>query len=316
MAPSTSWRNLVPGLIAVVLLASLVVGVVMFAGIGRMRGDTMRLYVLTDQARGVMSGTEVWIAGQKIGVVDGVTFRAPTDDSLGRVVVAIRVRSRDGYQIRRDSRAQVRSGANIIGPVVVYLSTGSPTSPAIQEGDTIRARAQSDLEVAGTKLRAASEQLGPIMTDARTVLANVRSPNGTAGAFLTEGVGTGVGRLRAQVSRLRARLGNSGGAGRAGMQTVVERARMAMARADSIRALVASTNTSFGRFRRDSSLARDVAAIRDELTGLREQLAAPDGTLARASSDSALTRSVTLARQEMAELFADIRRRPMRYVSF
>lgn len=316
MAPRISWSKLLPGLLAITVLVLTTVGVLMFAGIGRIRGEKMRLYVLTNQARGVMPGTEVWIAGQKVGLVDAIAFRPPSNDSLGRLVIAISVKAMDAGQIRKDSRAQVRAGANIIGPVVVYVSSGSPGSPPIQEGDTIRGRAQSDLEMAGVKLTAATEELGPIVTDTRTVLGHVRSPNGTVGAVLTEGVGSGVARLRAQVGRLRARMGNTGGSARTGMSSVMDHARIAMARADSIRTLVASTNSSFGRFRRDSTLGTTVASVRDELTRLRAQLAENEGTLGRVASDSAIARSIADAQREMTLLFADIRRRPMHYLYF
>jgi len=316
MAPRLSWSSLVPGLIALTVLVAAVVGVLMFAGIGRMRGEKMHLYVLTNQARGVMRGTEVWVAGQKIGLVEGVDFRPPSTDSLGRLVVEISVRERDATQIRRDSRAQIRAGATLIAPVVVYIGPGSPGSPPVREGDTLRARAQSDLELAGVKLNAATAELAPIITNAHAVVSNVRSPSGTVGAVLSEGLGGKVGTLRVRVGRLRARMGGSGGAAKSGMASVMARASAAMARADSIRALVASPNTSFGRFRRDSTLGSTVAGVRDELSRLMAELDQKDGTLARVSRDSAITRSIADARREMAELFADIRRRPLRYVSF
>jgi len=316
MAPRLSWSSLVPGLIALTVLVAAVVGVLMFAGIGRMRGEKMHLYVLTNQARGVMRGTEVWVAGQKIGLVEGVDFRPPSTDSLGRLVVEISVRERDATQIRRDSRAQIRAGATLIAPVVVYIGPGSPGSPPVREGDTLRARAQSDLELAGVKLNAATAELAPIITNAHAVVSNVRSPSGTVGAVLSDGLGGKVGTLRVRVGRLRARMGGSGAAAKSGMASVMARASAAMARADSIRALVASPNTSFGRFRRDSTLGSKVAGVRDELSRLMAELDQKDGTLARVSRDSAITRSIADARREMAELFADIRRRPLRYVSF
>src|SRR2546423_4839713 len=125
MPPRLSWRKLVPGLISlsVVLLAA--ISVLLFAGVGQIRGRKVRLYVLSDQARGVMRGTEVWLAGQKVGLVDGIDFRPPSNDTLGRVVITVSVRAREAQQIRQDSRAQIRTGTNIIGPVVVSLSTGS-----------------------------------------------------------------------------------------------------------------------------------------------------------------------------------------------
>src|SRR5436190_16296543 len=78
MPARLSWRHLIPGIIALAAVAAVALGVAMFAGIGRMRGDTMTLYASESQARGVLRGTEVWLAGQKIGMVDGVSFQPPT----------------------------------------------------------------------------------------------------------------------------------------------------------------------------------------------------------------------------------------------
>jgi hypothetical protein len=265
-----------------------------------------------------MRGTEVWIAGQKVGAVDGVDFAPPTNDTTaGRVVLAVSVRASQAQQIRRDSRAQVRAGANIIGPVVVYLSSGSPTSPAVREGDTLRARAQSDFELASVKVNEATEQLGPIMTNSRTIIGRVRDPNGTVGAVLTEGVTRDVSRLRAQVNRLRTRIpAGEASAVKGSISAVMARSHAALARVDSIRTLLSSSGSSYGRFRRDSTLGKSDAQLRDDLTRLRSELGEQDGTLARVKNDSALTRSVADAQREMSLLFADIKRRPLRYVQF
>jgi hypothetical protein len=89
-----------------------------------------------------------------------------------------------------------------------------------------------------------------------------------------------------------------------------------MARADSVRALLASDRTSFGRFRRDSTLLREVADIRNEIDIVRARMASPDGTLGRLRADSAVFDALAGVQREMAALFADIRRRPLRYIRF
>jgi len=328
MPPRISWSSLLPGLVAFAAVIVIAVAVLLLAGIGQIRGKKMHLFVATNQARGVMRGTEVWVAGQKVGLVDAIEFGGANTDTSARVVIAISVRARDASQIRRDSPAQVRAGANVIAPVVVYLAAGSPTSPAASEGDTLRARAQSDLEAAGVKFHAATEQIGPLVVDARTVRSRVHDPNGTVGAVLTEGFRGEVARLRRQFNALRSRASDGGGERDAGgdvgevvqpaasASTVMVHTRVALSRVDSIRALLGSTTSSFGRFRRDSTLGASVAGVRDELARMRDALATNDGTLGRSKTDSALTRSLADAQREMALLFADIRRRPLHYVRF
>jgi hypothetical protein len=89
-----------------------------------------------------------------------------------------------------------------------------------------------------------------------------------------------------------------------------------MARADSVRTLLASPNSSFGRLRRDSTLIGEVADIRNELTLVRAALDEPRGTAGRVVRDSALTNTLAAAQQQMTLLFADMKKHPMRYVSF
>lgn len=314
MPPRTSWRNLLPGLLALAVVVSLAIGVVLFAGIGRLRGKTMRVFLVTNQARGVIPGTEVWLEGKKVGVVDRIDFRVPSADTASRVVIVMSVRVKDAGQIRRDSPAQVRVGGSIIGPVVVYIDAGNPRSPAARHGDTLRGPAQSDLQLAGVKANIAMDQIGPLIADAKTVIAHARNPNGTVGAAMAERGGGEVARLRAQMSRLREHLFGSEGA--KSLSGIATHARSALARVDSIRGLLKSSSNSLGRFRRDSTFGATVANVRDELARLRSQLAENDGTLGRIGTDSALTRAVADAQREMTLLFDDIRRRPSRYIVF
>jgi hypothetical protein len=303
-------------LIAAAVIVVVTIGVLVFAGVGEVRGAKIRLYVLTNQAQGIMRGSDVWLAGQKIGTIEHIGFAAPTPDSGGRVVIAVDVRKQDAEQIRRDSRVRVRAGANIIGPIVLYIEAGTAGSPAVRHGDTLRADVQSDIQVATEQLGEATKELGPLTADARTVMARFRDPNGSIGAAMRAG-GTGeFARLRANVSRLMGHNALNGNGAPPPVAIVMVGARAALARADSIRVLLSSPNTSLGRFRRDSTLAQTVGAVRDELAALRIQLDSAEGTMPRFESDSAITRSIANAQREMALLFEDMRKRPLRYVNF
>jgi hypothetical protein len=316
MPARLTWRKLIPGLIAATVIVLVTVAVLVFAGVGQVRGEKIRLYVLTDQAQGIMRGSDVWLVGQQIGTIDHIGFAAPTADSGSRVVIAIDVRKRDAQQLRRDSRVRVRAGANIIGPVVLYFEAGTVGSPELRDGDTLRAMAQSDVQVATEKLGEATELIGPIVADARVVMAKVRDPNGTVGAALRERGGSEFARLRKTFSRFMRHNAVNGNGSPSAAALVMVGARGALARADSVRALLNSPRSSFGRFRRDSTLMQTVGTLRDELSALRVQLDSAQGTVPRLSSDSAITRAVANTQREMALLFEDIRKRPLRYVNF
>jgi phospholipid/cholesterol/gamma-HCH transport system substrate-binding protein len=315
MPPRTTWRNLFPGIAAFAAVVLIAIAVLVFAGVGKMRGEKVRVYIMANQARGVLRGTEVWIAGQKVGVVDAIEFRPPSADTTARVVLVVSVRKRDVSQIRRDSRAQIRPGLNFIGPVVVYLAAGTPSSPALRDGDTLRAGAQSDFELAGAKLNTAMEDVRPLLADARVVMARVKDPNCTVGAILAGGFGREFRALRTGFTGFKAHM-MDGGESLTRLPSVMARTQVALARADSILTLVNSPNSSYGRFRRDASFSATVASVRDEIAQLRATLDDSNATLGRLKSDSALTKSIALAQNELSELLRDIRRRPLRYVHF
>jgi hypothetical protein len=315
MPPRTSWRNLIPGIAAFAAVVLIALAVLVFAGVGKIRGEKVRLYIMANQARGVMRGTEVWLAGQKIGLVDAIEFRAPSADTSARVVLVVSVRKRDAAQIRRDSRAQIRPGLNLIGPVVVYLAAGTPNSPALHEGDTLRAGAQSDFELAGAKLNAAMDDVRPLLADAHVVLAHVRNPDGTVGAILSGGAAREWTALRTRFAGFKAHM-MDGGESLTRLPSVMARTQVALARADSIRTLLSSPSSSYGRFRRDASLATAVASVRDEIAQLRVTLDDSSGTLGRLKVDSALTKSIAGTQSELTQLLRDIRRRPLHYVHF
>ena len=84
----------------------------------------------------------------------------------------------------------------------------------------------------------------------------------------------------------------------------------------SVRTLLASNNTSLGRFRRDSTLLTEVADIRSELSKVQALLDEPRGTAGRVMHDTALTVALGDVQREMSLLFADIKAHPFKYLSF
>jgi hypothetical protein len=246
--------------------------------------------------------------------VSALDFRPVTNDTLGSVVMTLRIRDDHAELIRRDSRIQVRSGTNVIGPMVVYVRGGTPDSPPVMAGDTIHAQSQSDFGAAASRLSEAADMAGPIMDDAQLVMARLGDPRGTIGAFASahrSGRGP-FADLQTTMSRIQSM--RAGRERSPGMRDVIPRARQALARVDSIQALLASPASSYGRFRRDSSLGRAIASVSDELTALRQTFDSAGGTIMRLREDSAVSMAVAAAREEMALLFEDIRKRPLRYL--
>jgi phospholipid/cholesterol/gamma-HCH transport system substrate-binding protein len=312
-----SWSDVRGGLIACVVLAIVAVSILRFSRVGALHGDTFLLNATVGDATGVTKGSEVWLSGQKIGKITDIQFRSPqSSDTLHRVAIEMKILSRYREALRSDAVGQIRSGGSFIGPPVVYLTPGTGTGVPVQDGDTVRIKSAPDFGRATAQLNAAAQDFPAIMGNVQVLRAELQATRGTMGAFMN---GPAMGELKqagARVGRLRSQVGGGGTVGRVMRGDLASRARRVMARADSVRALVASPNTSVGRFRRDSTLLNEVGDIREELTQLRAQLDSPDGTVGRFARDSAITLQLAEAQRQMALLFADIKKHPLRYLSF
>lgn len=309
MPARLSWRHVIPGLIALAILAGSVVAVMMFSGVGKIRGDTQKVLIATSHARGLINGSEVWLAGQQVGVVEDMAFLPVTPDSASRLVVVATVRQDAVEQIRRDSKVTIRSGGTLVGPIVVWIEPGTPASPAVTERDTLRAVMASELEIAGSKAARATEQLPALIADAKRVIAYARDPNGVRSAF--------SGTTMSEAKQLMATLDRAQRSSAARQRgALMASAGSALARVDSIRMLLATPTGNVGRFRRDTTLQRTIASVRDELSALQVHFDTTTGTLDRLRGDSALVRALADARLEMTLLFADVKKRPLRYIAF
>lgn len=319
MPRRASWRELVIGLVGFAVLLGLSFCVLVFARVGRLHGSTFRLYALTGEARGVIRGSEVWLGGQKVGVVKDIQFMPATRPVSERLLITMDVLSSARQGIRDNSTAQVRSGGTLISSPVVYLTIGTIGSSEVASGDTIRTLPQSDIETMTSQFAIASREFPAIIGNIKLLSHQLHSVDGTLGAMGIEHGGVELAQARYQTMRIADKMkmprGTIGSA-LSGQSALADRARHVMARADSVRVLMASQNTSLGRFRRDSALLREVADIRNELDIIRARMASPTGTLGRVHADSALFDAIAGVQREMTLIMADVRRRPLRYIHF
>jgi phospholipid/cholesterol/gamma-HCH transport system substrate-binding protein len=316
---SDSWRKLVPGLICVAALFVAALSVLLFARVGALHGDTVTLYAATAEARGVAKGTQVWLNGVKVGVVEGVHFRSVAADTSHRLLLELSVLEEHRPLIRRDARAQIRSGGTLLGAPVVFVSGGSASAAPVGEGDTLRSLPQQDPEGLTSNFAHASAEFPAIIGNVKVLTAQLRGASGTAGAILNADANEGqlsILRDRATDVVRRAKMPRGTVGLALGGGDLLGRVQQATAQVDSIRTLLTSDATSFGRFRRDSTLLRTANDLRNELAITSALLERPGGTAGRVLRDSAIVRQVAGARVQLDSLITDIKNRPLRYWPF
>ena len=315
----TSWRSLVPGLIAIAIIIVATVAMLMFARVGALRGETVRIYAATSEARGLMKGSEVWLAGQKVGQVAEITFRPVAEPVAERLLLELDLLEQYLAQLRRDSYAQIRTGGKLIGAQVVYLTVGTIGAEAVTAGDTLLTERQADTEGVASELAEATRQFPAIINNVKLLDAQLAGARGTLGAL---GVEDGMDQMGVIGDRAVA-FGGRALAGEGSLALVfrrgpshLERARRTIARADSIRVLLSSRATSLGRLRRDSTLLREITSVRDEASIVRAMLAEPRGTAGRAVADSAIIDELAALERDLGTLVRDFKRDPLRFIGF
>jgi phospholipid/cholesterol/gamma-HCH transport system substrate-binding protein len=315
-----SWFDVRGGLIAVIAIVVVAAATMKYSRLGTLHGDTMELVAHFGEARALLVGSEVWLSGQKIGKVLSIEFRPPQfADTSARIEIRMAVLTKFRAAIHRDAVATIQAGGSVIGAPVVYFTPGTMRTGMIQPGDTVTTHPQADVEGATAQFSVASRQFPAIINNIKLLASQLSTTKGTAGAFLNAPGGPGLPALPHTVAltgQLYAKLNSAGGGGRLMSGDIPGRISTTLSRVDSIRSLLASPNTSFGRFRKDSTLLTEVGIVRDDLSHLRAQLDDPQGTVGRALHDSAIGNGVIEAQRQMSLLFADIKKHPFRYLVF
>lgn len=298
------------------VIAVLTIVTLLFARVGGLHGNKITLYVVTDEAAGVLSGTEVWLAGQKEGLVKDVSFRPPSADITERLLIRMEFLEEALPSVRRDSYAQIRPGGSLIGTPIVYISAGSGTSAPLHDGDTVHTRPKSRIADLTADIGTIGPEVSALASGVRELNTKLASPVGTIGNARTRGIPR-MPEVSARMSRITAKATQGNGTiGLATRTNLMARASHAMAAADSIRTLMSSNKGSLGRFRRDTTLITKAKGVLATLDTLRALASSPVGAIAAAHSDSSLTRELSRTHALLDSLIRNIKSHPFQYINF
>jgi len=321
MPHRTGWKQLTVGILGLVAIVTIGMAILVFGRPGRLHGKTFELYVETPEASGVIRGTDVWLDGRRVGTVKDIGFLPVAGSDSQQLVIRTDVLERVRDRIRRDSRTRLQSGGSFLGAPVVYLSSGSTRAPAVRDGDTLVSQPGFDVQATLANAALAAHDVPAIMANVKILTAQLATAQGTLGALGADGgaLKPRMDAVERQVSDLAAAMHSPNGTfGRmsASAGQLQAEAQLALAQADSVRALLASDRHSLGRFRRDSTLFRDMNQIRATLAAVMARADTTAGTLGRARRDMALQRSLAAGTSQLDSLLADIHKHPFRYLGF
>lgn len=315
MARSLEWRELKLGAIASVVVAASAIGILLFARVGQMRGELTTLYVYSNDAVGVLPGTEVWLSGEKIGQVKRIRFRPVETDTLRRLAIETEIMAEHMPQIRRNSRVDIRPGGNLIGTPIINITGGTSQAPGLASGDTLAALSSSAFKPLGVRVDSLNAKMTILADSAKKLAALINSPRGTIGAFKQNGIPAMPDAMGTIDDLMRQATSGDGTIGLAARNDLAGRVSRLMAAKDSIMLMLSTGSGTIGRFRNDSTLVKSVAGIQAQLDTLKTRFSG-SGTMSRMRTDSALTKEIARMNAELAALMADLKKNPSAYIAF
>lgn len=306
-------RHVVIGTVIVLLLITLPVLVLFVPDLIRRFTKAAELVVVMPESGVLEPGSPVWIAGKEVGTVLQVQLRSSAVDSTERVAVLMRIPHKHLSLIRTDSEVRITS-ARLIGEPVLDILPGTPGTPEVEDGDTLRVRMRGTLAgvIASTfaltesfevffedlealedlptpqqsrQMQQMNRNLKAAMSEFRTVVASLRtSPINTLSDPEFKRT---LASLQARSGQLTEALrGAAQRAGRARNEMEPALARMT-ARGDTIQAILA------------------------DIQGRIE--AGGGGLLIRAQTDTAIVKALHEAQVQLDSLIAETTRNPLRF---
>ncbi|MDQ2766592.1 MAG: MlaD family protein [Gemmatimonadota bacterium] len=308
-----SWRKLTGGIIALVAIIGGAFAIIAFARVGSLKGDTYTAYIVADQASGIFKGTNVWLQGQKVGVVKDVDF-FPTD-SLVKTVLKVEVMSQYKRFIRKDSRVEFKPGGTYVGAQVVALRIGSPSAPVLDAGDTLTRVSVIDPDLRSNELTEAGQDFPEIVGSLRAIGTDLSKTQSQFGSLTDRS--SRLTMVMTQVTALEKRNGGKKGTFSLLLRdrALADRAQLAIVRADSLLRFTREKGT-INRFAADSRLRIALASTRAELDSVRLRISREDGAAGRFLADDALQKDLEALSDQIARTLADFAKRPERYSPF
>lgn len=309
-----NWSELKVGLISAAAIIGLAAGILLFARVGALHGERSQLFVLTDHAPGVLPGTEVWLSGEKVGLVKKISFRPVSVDTSRRVSIETEILSKFMPQVRKNAHADIRPGGNLIGSPVVYIASGTADMPEARSGDTIVTKSVGVIKDVGQNVTQLVARLTVLTDSGSKALALLNSEAGAAGAFMRGGLP----RIASVTGTLSSLLGKAstgdGSAGLIARGDLGAKFRAIAASKDSITRMMTSGNGNLGRFHRDSTLGPTIARLRSQIDSLRGITGNKTGGIGRLQSDSTLASEMSKVRAQLDSLMKDVKKHPRRYL--
>lgn len=303
------WSQLKIGI--AVTLAVLAVSLLVFFidEVGAAIENRYTLYFHTLTTETLRPAAPVWLAGQRVGHVEALSFEPPTAERRERLRVELSVSTDVQEYITEGAVAQVIN-AGLLGEAVVNIQpAGTPGEPLPAKAELPTAK---ELDIIGMteRMKGLMDSVGPVLTRLREVAHHALEGDGTLGRLARDP--DQLLQWHVQIERMSATLGLleeigdrlDGVLGDVKTRESLERT---MSRFEQLRQRWEDGGGgSADALVHDTVLAARLERVAENMEAVRVRLRAGSGTLGRFLNDQALTEELAETRRMVRELRDDL----------
>lgn len=313
-------RQVRVGILLIVSLLLLAFGIFQVGRLFDVFATRYPLVTLLESSGGLIAGSPVTLAGQRVGQVASIEF-LPVGERRDSATVIARLSVNESVQsqIRGDSRVILET-QGLLGDRFVNISPGSPGFEPLEPGDTIPSLPPLDYESVLRTAAATIEQVQDVVVDLRTLTNRLAAGEGTLGSLLTDdALYQRMAATTAELADLLRAVNRSDGT----LARVIrdpqlyDRMNTTLARLDSLGAVALQGDGSLGRLMRDDSLYEGLLGVvgRADSTlagveGLVAGAADDEGTIQRLLEDPELYDQLLKTIVDLQALIQEIREDP------
>ncbi len=313
-------RQIRVGAVLIVAIIILAFGVFQVGRLFDVFASRYSLVTLVKGSGGLIPGSPVTLAGQRIGQIESIEFLpvgARTDSA--NIVVRFSVNESVQPQIREDSRGALQT-QGLLGDRFLNISPGSAAYPPLQAGDTLISLEALDYEAVLYTAATTLDHVQEVVVDLRVLTDRLANGEGTLGALLTDdALYQQMTDATTEMAGLLRTVNRSDGTLARAIRDpeLYNRMNSTLARLDSLGAAVLEGEGSLGRFVRDDALYVDLLGVvgRADTTlagveGFLGSVVQGDGTMARLLEDPQLYDELLKTIVDLQALIQEIREDP------
>jgi phospholipid/cholesterol/gamma-HCH transport system substrate-binding protein len=311
-----TWDQLKVGLVILAALAVLGIAIYKLGQAANLFSKRYELVAYLPDAAGLRAGGTVFVAGQFAGSISSIEFLPVDNDTTRNLRVRMAVDQALQIQVRRNSKAKVRT-LGLLGDKVIDISIGTPQYPPLKNGDTISVAPSLDYEAVLAQASSAVGDMVALTHDMKTLTGGIVRGEGTIGQLMTnralydQFVGT-IGRANSMMARFENPNGTL--AKLLDDPALYNRFVAVLGSADSLVIAVNNKNGTLGKLLRDDTLYTHIVNMAAAGDSLMKALSNGKGLAARLLNDPTLYDQLNKLTTDLNAILDDVRKDPHKYL--